>query len=392
LNDEKETRKTDEEKSSIIQSPKRILEAGTKRFLQLISIDINIGCDNESNDDEECNDGDESNDNESNDDDDDENEEEYEEKKLVASDGSGNDYFGASCSMSEELVVVGAHEDIYEGAAYLFHLNGTEVKKLTPEDDGDDDDRFGVSVSMDEKVVVGSYYGDYVRLFSRNGTYERTIRCELCTYFGYRVATLGNLIVASGIQNFIGKLFIYTKEGQLLKTLEQEGFINDVAMSEQFIASTAQDGKTIIYSNTSPDFTKIAEINQGGTAIAVSNDRLVMGNQYANDGATYLYKTDGTLVTALNRQDASGGSFGVSVAITDDKVIVSAPYDGGYSGSVFIYSAVTGEFLEKVLAPHGRAWDRFGWSVCASDSYYVVGATGVDYHNTGAAYLFQFSE
>jgi len=101
LNDEKETRKTDEEKSSIIQSPKRILEAGTKRFLQLISIDINIGCDNESNDDEECNDGDESNDNESNDDDDDENEEEYEEKKLVASDGSNYDRFGGSCSISD---------------------------------------------------------------------------------------------------------------------------------------------------------------------------------------------------------------------------------------------------------------------------------------------------
>ena len=348
-----------------------MLEAGTKRLLQFISIN----------------------------DYDDSREEEYEEI-FTASDGSDYDVFGTSCSMSDDFVVIGTYGVDNEGSAYLFNLNGTEVAKLTPGDDGEEDDKFGGSVSIDEKLVVGTYYGNYVRVFSRNGTYERTIRCDDCLYFGDVVATLGNLIVTKGEQDSIDKLFIYsTEDGQLLKTLEQgSDWIRAVAISEQFIVSTGS--KTIIYSNTSPDFPKIAEINQDGWEVAVAGDRLVIGDILHPYGSldrcdAYLYKTDGTLVTALDRQDASRRSeFGFSVAITDDKVLVGAYGDddqGFHSGSVFIYSAVTGEFIKKVVAPDGEANDFFGSSVCASDSHYVVGAEG-DNCRTGAAYLFQSSE
>jgi hypothetical protein len=325
----------------------------------------------------------------------------YEVKKFVASDGSVEDWFGRSCSMSGDLVVVGANgADDYEGAAYLFHMDGTEVRKLTPGNDGQSsdyiNDYFGWSVSMDKKTVVGSPRS-YIRVFSRYGTYERTIRCDDCSSFGRAVATHGNLIVTSGYQNSTSKIFIYTTEdGQLLKSLDQgSDNIWDVAISEQFIVSTARDGKTIIYSNTSPDFPKVAEIDQGGKTIAVAGDRIVIGYGNANnndyDGAAYLYKTDGTLVTALDIHD-SESRFGTSVAITDDKVLVGAKYnDDGSTGSVFIYSAATGEFVEKVLTPDGEANDRFGSSVCASHSYFVVGAFGDD-NSSGAAYWFQFSE
>eukprot|EP00594_Rhizosolenia_setigera_P007408 CAMPEP_0178952872 /NCGR_PEP_ID=MMETSP0789-20121207/8096_1 /TAXON_ID=3005 /ORGANISM="Rhizosolenia setigera, Strain CCMP 1694" /LENGTH=491 /DNA_ID=CAMNT_0020634051 /DNA_START=128 /DNA_END=1603 /DNA_ORIENTATION=+ len=332
-----------------------------------------------------------------------EEEKEYEVKKFVASDGKTYDFFGSSCSMSDDLVVIGAPwVDGWTGAAYLLHLNGTEVKKLTPGNDGQSSDYFGASVSIDEKIVVGKkeWGGSYVRVFSREGIYERTLTCDDCSHFGDAVATLGNLTVTNGEQDSISKQFIYsTEEGQLLKTLEQgSDTIFDLSISEKFIVSTSET-KTIIYSNTSPDFPKITEINQGGYQVAVSDDRIVVGdpnaNNYDGQGAAYLYKTDGTLVTILDRQDAPSGSlFGASVDITDDKVLVSVPDDdeqGFESGSVFIYSAVTGEFFEKVLAPDGENYDYFGSSVCASDSHYVVGATGVDTY-TGAAYLFQSSE
>jgi len=111
----------------------------------------------------------------------------------------------------------------------------------------------------------------------------------------------------------------------------------------------------------------------------------------------YLYKTDGTLVKTLDRLDSTSGSkFGYTVAIADDKVIVGAEYDdegGESSGSIFIYSAITGEFNEKVLAPDAEPHDRFGSSVCASGTHYIVGADGFDYSETwgiGAAYLFNF--
>jgi len=324
----------------------------------------------------------------------------YEEKKLVASGGSDKDNFGSSCSISGELVVIGAppvfgkgaafgiHDIEEEGAAYLFHLDGTEIKKLTHGNERDDDAWFGVPVSIDEKVVVATPLTDgssVLQVFSRNGTYERTIRCDDCHHgIGRAVATLGNLIVTSGVQNSMYQLFILTTEGKFLKSYGQKLrlWLESVAISEQFIVSTSRsydsDGVTIIYSNTSPDFPKIAEIKQGGTQVAVSNDRIVINDPSANnyDGAVYLYKTDGTLVKTLEIGWRS-------VDITDDKVFV-----GGSAGSVSIYSANTGEFLEKVVAPDGEADDWFGVSVCASDSHYVVGAPG-RLDDTGAAYLFQ---
>jgi len=105
-----------------------------------------------------------------------------------------------------------------------------------------------------------------------------------------------------------------------------------------------------------------------------------------NTNDAYLYKTDGTFVKTLDAP--SGSSFGWRVAITDDKVFVGAPGDNDSAGSVFIYSAATGEFIEKVLAPDGEEDDNFGTCLGTSDSHYVVGASGVDTY-TGAAYLFQ---
>lgn len=57
---------------------------------------------------------------------------------------------------------------------------------------------------------------------------------------------------------------------------------------------------------------------------------LVIGDAWANDydGAVWLHTTDGTFVETLDRQDSSGGSwFGLSVVITDDKVLVGATND-----------------------------------------------------------------
>eukprot|EP00594_Rhizosolenia_setigera_P003183 CAMPEP_0178952746 /NCGR_PEP_ID=MMETSP0789-20121207/8022_1 /TAXON_ID=3005 /ORGANISM="Rhizosolenia setigera, Strain CCMP 1694" /LENGTH=335 /DNA_ID=CAMNT_0020633903 /DNA_START=339 /DNA_END=1346 /DNA_ORIENTATION=- len=323
----------------------------------------------------------------------------FSEKKFFASDGSDDDYFGSSCSISNDLVVIGANKgDGFEGAAYLFNLDGTEVAKLTPNDG--DNNYFGYSVSIDEKVVVGSLWGDYIRVYSHEGIYERTITCDDCTWFGQRVATLGNLIVASGKQDDIWKLFMYKTEGEQLKEFESYDEIHDVDISEEFIVSTASDGRTIIYSNTSPDFPKTTEINRGGKSVAVSNERLAIGhdNAYYEEGLAYLYNTDGTLVATLQRLSAMWTSnFEYRVAITDDKVLVGVRNDddqGQYSGSAFIYSAIDGESIEKVAAPDGEAYDYFGESICAFDSYYVVGAIGDDDNGegSGSAYLFQFSE
>jgi len=404
LNDEKETGKKNKE-TGINQSPnqsqKHMLEAGTKRLLQLISINIDNGCCDDDNDDDNYDDDNYDDDNDDKDDDEIPNPFSmypsytpiYEEKKIVAPNGS----FSGPCSISNNLVVIGASGVGYSGAAYLFHLDGTEVAKLSPENDGIVSNNFGASVSIDEKIVVGSTRSDYVRVFSRQGAYERTIMCDNCSNFGFAVATLGNVIVVTGTINgswYWLKPLVYSIEGEFLKTLEQEDeeFLS-VAISENFIVSTGWTidiidegtlgylGKTIIYSNSAPNFHKIAEIDRPGSFVAVAGERLVV----SRGTGVWLYKTDGTLIKTLRQDGTENLTYGVRVAITDDKVLVGAAGDdvgGENTGSVFIYSAVTGEFIMKITAPDGEANDYFGDSVCASDSYFVV-------EGGGAAYLFQ---
>eukprot|EP00594_Rhizosolenia_setigera_P013222 CAMPEP_0178960638 /NCGR_PEP_ID=MMETSP0789-20121207/13086_1 /TAXON_ID=3005 /ORGANISM="Rhizosolenia setigera, Strain CCMP 1694" /LENGTH=472 /DNA_ID=CAMNT_0020644031 /DNA_START=101 /DNA_END=1519 /DNA_ORIENTATION=- len=291
-------------------------------------------------------------------------EDEYEAKKFVASDSNDYDYFGESCSISDDLIVIGAYESGRNktGAAYLFHSSGTEIKKLTPVDGGGEEDYFGYSLSADEKLVVGSV-SDYFQVFSLKGQHERTIKCHDCSLFGSVVATYGNLIAVHGKQNSSDKLFIYTTAGQLLKTLDHGAdWIMDLAISADVIIATStsriNDGKTVVYSNSSPDFPKIVEIPQGGASVATSGDRLVIGLGNVNDkeGNAWLYKTDGTLIKELEFNSTRDSYFGNSVDITAENIVVGAnedDEDGIDAGSVFIYSAKTGEFQEKISRPEG---------------------------------------
>jgi hypothetical protein len=86
-----------------------------------------------------------------------------EEAKLLAKDGKKGDRFGASVAMSGNIAVVGAPHsdptDPWPGAAYVFRYNGVgwiEEAKLTAVD-GTASDLFGASVSIsNDYVVVGA--------------------------------------------------------------------------------------------------------------------------------------------------------------------------------------------------------------------------------------------
>lgn len=190
--------------------------------------------------------------------------------------GSPFDWIGNAYSISDDLVIIGLfREGDYAadntGAAYLFNLDGSNVKGFTPVD-GDINDQYGNSVSIDEKIVVdtGPYGVQYVEVFSREGIYERKLTCDDCSEFGTSVATLGYTIVMNGEQDLVSKIFIYTIEGELLNELEQgSDKIDDVAITDEVIVSTASSGKTILYSNSSPNFPKTREIDQGGKKVSV---------------------------------------------------------------------------------------------------------------------------
>lgn len=84
--------------------------------------------------------------------------------RLTASDGRGQDFFGAAVDVSVDIVVVGAKFDTagkpYSGSAYVFARTGaswTEQAKLLASD-AHPDDELGTSVAVQgDTAVVGAY-------------------------------------------------------------------------------------------------------------------------------------------------------------------------------------------------------------------------------------------
>jgi hypothetical protein len=86
-----------------------------------------------------------------------------EETRLLASDGGAEDRFGWSVSLADNLAVVAAIRNDDQGSAYVYRFNGTswveEAKLLAS--DGRSGDHFGRSVSVvGDVAVVGAYLDD----------------------------------------------------------------------------------------------------------------------------------------------------------------------------------------------------------------------------------------
>jgi hypothetical protein len=88
-----------------------------------------------------------------------------EEKKLLASDGDSNDFFGTSVAVKGDCLLIGAQLACPSdtGAAYIYMYNGTdwnEVQKLVPENASNQDD-FGYESALGgDYAIVGAYRRD----------------------------------------------------------------------------------------------------------------------------------------------------------------------------------------------------------------------------------------
>ncbi|MFV2016607.1 MAG: FG-GAP repeat protein, partial [Candidatus Heimdallarchaeota archaeon] len=265
-----------------------------------------------------------------------------EQQKLIASDGSLEDNFGGSVSISEDYAIVGAHADddngTESGSAYIFIKDGTdwiELQKIKPSD-GAQEDNFGTSVSIS---------GDY-------------------TIIG---APLNN---NNGI--LTGSAYIFRR--------------NDTnwIQEQKLIAS---DGETL---------------DSFGAFVSISGNYAVVGAPFDNDkgflsGSVYIFERDDTTWTEKQKLTASDGTaddyFGSPVSISENYLIVGAPLDddnGLNSGSAYIFRKDFTTWIEeqKVISSDGDEDDNFGHSVSISDNYAIVSTYRKDNY-TGSAYIFR---
>ncbi len=275
--------------------------------------------------------------------------------RIVASDGAAGDRFGASVAISGDTVVVGARFDddngIGSGSAYIYEYEHggaigkwVLVKKILASD-GAADDFFGTSVAISgDTVVVGAHRDD------DNGTES-------------------------------GSAYIFDRnEGRPNNWGEVEKILaSDGAARDRFGRSVAISEDTVVVSS---------DDNSTSSGSAYTFDR--------NNGGPHNW---GEVEKILASDGAADDFFGTSVAISGDIVIIGASADddkGNNSGSAYTFDRNEGGpdnwgEVTKILASDGAAGDSFGSSVAISGNTVVVGARFDDDNGffTGSAYIFE---
>jgi hypothetical protein len=258
------------------------------------------------------------------------------EAKLIDASNSTSysyDQFGVSIALSSDTIIIGAmHEDTGAsgaGSAFIFTRSGTtwsqqqKIQAATPTTNYN----FGKAVDIDGDTAIVGHYNSAC-IFTRSGT-----------------------------------------------TWSQQQVLTGDDSGDQFGISVAIDGDTAIVGAWYED--------TGGT----------------NAGSAYIYTRSGTtwsqqqMLTASDADD--NDVFGWSVAIEGNTVVVGAKgEDTGASGAgaayIFTRDGTTWTQDKKIQASNPGSSDSFGDSVAIEDDTVVVGARNEDTYgsNAGAAYVF----
>jgi len=309
--------------------------------------------------------------------------------KLTASNAATENFFGTSVAISEtKAIVTATGSNDFAGSAYLFDITtGIELDILVPSV-VEADAFFGNSCDMEGNyVIVGAPFEDnggtdrgvaYVFDVTTGNELLRLIAPDGSNsdLFGRSVAISGNYAIvgapnATTDDEFTGKVYVF-----------------DLSAGGAFLYS--------------PIPSVLEDLAEFGISVAARGDRLVVGaedeNAGGNDyGAAYLFElsTRTELKRLVSNEPTDNGKFGDSVAMSGDLIVVGARDEnagGNDRGAAHIYSASDGSFLQRVTAPDGEDRDDFGVSVAATNDYVIVGARFEDsdlLFERGAVYVFK---
>ena len=305
--------------------------------------------------------------------------------KLIAFDGARGDNFGDLVLVTSDKIIVGAGGDDGKGSVYVYDANNLSATptKLTAFD-GVENDRFGHSIAAtDDKIFVGAYLDDdngtnsgsvYVydiNNLSATPTKLTAFDGAANDWFGRSIATTADKIIVGAVNDdtFAGSVYVYDANN----------------LSATPTKLTAFDG---------------ASYDQFGRSVAATSNKIVV-NSYAdesNAGSVYVYDANNLSATPTKLTAFDGARYDYfgekSIAVTDDKIIVSAWGDddnGSNSGSVYVYDANNlSATPTKLTAFDGAEGDSFGSSVAATADKVFVGALYDDDNgeNSGSVYVY----
>ena len=320
-----------------------------------------------------------------------------------------SDHFGWSVDVSETHVIVGApYEDSVasygsgQGAAYIFDKStGALVHSLQKgQYNSQTNDNFGHSVAID---------GNYAVIGAKNEDQNPASQ-----YDNGGAVYIYDVTTGTMIRNI---------QGPEYSTVSNFGQSVDISGDYAIIGAPVDTnnqttgGRAYIYhipTNTRLTLNNPSPVagDQFGVDVAISGDYAVVGARYVetpgttNSGRVYVYKVStGSLLYYIDNPNTYGSTagdyFGTAVAISDNKIIVSAPEehdaDGYLSGAAYIFDAQTGALESTIHNPNAygtSGYDRFGMAVAMYKNRAIVGALyedDIDAADSGKAYIFDAS-
>jgi uncharacterized protein (TIGR03437 family) len=170
------------------------------------------------------------------------------------------------------------------------------------------------------------------------------------------------------------------------------------------VGSNNSQGAAYVFTQSGANWTQLAELiasdgaagDYFGRSVSLSADTAVIGAPYRNGGrgAAYVFVRNGSTWTQQAELTASDGaaaaSFGYSVSVSGDTVMVGASGANSGAGTAYVFARnAAGAWSQKqeLAGPSGAAGDAFGVSVSMSGATAVIGASGAN-GRQGAAVVF----
>jgi hypothetical protein len=274
------------------------------------------------------------------------------EQRLVASDGTNNDFFGDSVDVDGDTAVVGASsKESSRGAAYVFtrtEQSWTQVAKLTASDRAAGAG-FGTSVAIDGDTIVvganGASPGGAVYTFARTGAAARTETAKLTASDAASGKRLGQSVDIDGDTIVAGSPFDNGARGSVY-TFTRTG--DAFTQTAKLVASDA------------------ATSDQLGFSVRIQGDTIAVGapGDDGNRGSAYTFASTGaaarTQTAKLIAADGAGFDFfgRTAIAIDGTTIIVGAPNatlnGNGSQGFASIFFRVVGDGVALTVAKPGQ--------------------------------------
>ena len=318
---------------------------------------------------------------------------------LVSDNPESGGGFARSVAVSPSYIAVGAvGEDADSksaaGRVYIFDTADGSLLQTLESPNTTINGAFGWSVAItDNYLAVGAYNteggGDgrvyvYTQFGGSFGTPQTidTPNSSEAGSFGYSVSITDNYLAVGAERedgdstSESGRAYVYTNSGGTYGSVQ-------TIESPNAEASGRFGGKVVITDN----YLAVSARQEDGSAISNSGRAYV----YTNSGGTY-----GSVQTFVSPNATANNYYGESLSLTDSYLVVGAPSEsptGAASGRVYVYTNSGGTYgsVQTFVSPNAETAGRFGISVAVTDDYLIVGAQGEDAPSDGEGRAYYYA-